>query len=166
LTLAIIRSLLFRVRQGVFAVPIDNVREIVSIPVDQIVNVHGRRTFDVRGRFIPLVGIEDIFEWPGSKATKAGPASETAAVSRINVVIVHTADNTIGLIVDELHGGQEIVIKSLAENFIHIRGLSGASILGDGSVWLLPDAAAAISMERSAPAGSSGNSLRRNHSRF
>jgi len=146
LTLAIIRSLLFRVRQGVFAVPIDNVREIVSVPVGQIVNVHGRRTFDVRGRFIPLVGIEDIFEWPGFPESQAVRTHELATFSRINIVIVHSADNTIGLMVDELHGGQEIVIKSLAENFIHIRGLSGASILGDGSVCLLLDAAAAISM--------------------
>jgi two-component system chemotaxis sensor kinase CheA len=146
LTLAIIRSLLFRVRQGVFAVPIDNVREIVSVPVGQIVNVHGRRTFDIRGRFIPLVGIEDIFEWPAFPGSQAERAHELATVARINIVIVHSADNTIGLMVDELHGGQEIVIKSLAENFIHIRGLSGASILGDGSVCLLLDAAAAISM--------------------
>ncbi|HUX88189.1 MAG TPA: chemotaxis protein CheW [Chloroflexota bacterium] len=51
-----------------------------------------------------------------------------------------------GLKVDELHGGQDIVIKSLAENFIHLRGLSGASILGDGSVCLLLDVGAAISM--------------------
>jgi two-component system chemotaxis sensor kinase CheA len=51
-----------------------------------------------------------------------------------------------GLRVDELQGGQDIVIKSLAENFIHIRGLSGASILGDGSVCLLFDVGAAIAM--------------------
>src|SRR5262249_56834320 len=62
LTLAIIRSLLFRLRHGVFAVPLDNVREIVSVPVDQIVTIHGRRTFDVRGEFIPLVAIDDVFE--------------------------------------------------------------------------------------------------------
>ena len=49
LTLAIIHSLLFRLRHGVFAVPIDNVREIVSVPVDQIVTVHGRRTFGSTG---------------------------------------------------------------------------------------------------------------------
>lgn len=51
-----------------------------------------------------------------------------------------------GLRVDELHGGQDIVIKSLAENFVEIRGLSGASILGDGSVCLLLDVAAAIDL--------------------
>lgn len=145
LTLAIIRSLLFGVRQGVFAVPIDNVREIVSVPVDQIISVHGRRTIEVRGRFIPLVGIEDIFEW-AERGEHPETAGEPASARQVNVVIVHTADNTLGLEVDELHGGQEIVIKSLAENFVHIRGLSGASILGDGSVCLLLDAAAAIGM--------------------
>jgi two-component system chemotaxis sensor kinase CheA len=62
------------------------------------------------------------------------------------VVILHTANKTMGLKVNELHGGQDIVIKSLAENFVHIRGLSGASILGDGSVCLLLDVGAAIDM--------------------
>jgi len=71
---------------------------------------------------------------------------DEAPTRRVNVVILHSATKTMGLKVDELHGGQDIVIKSLAENFIHIRGLSGASILGDGSVCLLLDVAAAIAM--------------------
>jgi two-component system chemotaxis sensor kinase CheA len=148
LTLAIIRSLLFRVRYGVFAVPIDNVREIVSVPVEDVLAVHGRQTFDVRGTFIPLVGIDDLFEWHGGNAElEADEADgEVARRKRINVVILHSADQSIGLCVDELHGGQEIVIKSLAENFVHIRGLSGASILGDGSVCLLLDAGAVVAL--------------------
>jgi two-component system chemotaxis sensor kinase CheA len=144
LTLAIIRSLLFRVRHGVFAVPIDNVREIVSVPTDQIISIHGRQTFDVRGEFIPLVDIDDIFEW--HSGMESAQDQDEAATRRVNVVILHSATKTMGLKVDELHGGQDIVIKSLAENFIHIRGLSGASILGDGSVCLLLDVAAAIAM--------------------
>jgi two-component system chemotaxis sensor kinase CheA len=147
LTLAIVRSLLFRVRHGIFAVPIENVREIVSVPVDQVLTIHGRQTFDVRGTFVPLVGIDDIFDWRGADAPH--PASATAdqsATKRIEIVILHSAERTVGLRVNELHGGQEIVIKSLAENFISIRGLSGASILGDGTVCLLLDAAAVIAM--------------------
>ncbi|HWB12064.1 MAG TPA: chemotaxis protein CheW [Pirellulales bacterium] len=148
LTLAIIRSLLFRVRQGIFAVPMDNVREIVSVNVDQVLAVHGRETFDVRGKFVPLVGIDDIFDWRcGNHANPPGAAAgDQPATKRIDVVILHSADRTMGLKVDELHGGQEIVIKSLAENFVPIRGLSGASILGDGTVCLLLDTAAAINM--------------------
>jgi two-component system chemotaxis sensor kinase CheA len=148
LTLAIIRSLLFRVRQGMFAVPIDNVREIVSVPVEEILTVHGRRTFDVRGTFIPLVGIDDLFEWHGCDDSLSAEESDgdPALRKRVNAVILHSGEQTIGLRVDELQGGQEIVIKSLAENFVPIRGLSGASILGDGSVCLLLDAGAAIAM--------------------
>lgn len=145
LTLAIIRCLLFRLRHGMFAVPIDGVREIVSVPFDEIVTIHGRHTFEVRGEFLPLVDIDDVFDWP-----EPGIGGEPASVPResrsCNVVILQNANETIGLRVDELHGGQDIVIKSLAENFVHIRGLSGASILGDGSVCLLLDVAAAIDL--------------------
>ncbi|MFN0050932.1 MAG: chemotaxis protein CheW [Planctomycetales bacterium] len=148
LTLAIIRSLLFRLRHGIFAVPIDNVREIVSVPVDQIVTVHGKQTFDVRGQFIPLVDIDDIFDWHQMRYRYPGDreVADESEAKRVNVVILHSADKTMGLRVNELHGGQDIVIKSLAENFIHVRGLSGASILGDGSVCLLLDVGAAIGM--------------------
>ncbi len=148
LTLAIVRSLLFRLRHGVFAVPIANVREIVSVAVDEIVTIHGRQTFEVRGEFIPLADIDDIFQWhnadycyPGSWAV-----SEERNARRLNVVILHAAEKTMGLKVNELQGGQDVVIKSLAENFLHVRGLSGASILGNGSVCLLLDVAAAIGL--------------------
>ncbi len=147
LTLAIIRSLLFRVPYGIFAVPIENVREIVSVPADEVLSVHGRQTFDVRGTFLPLVSIDDLFEWHGDgQRPVSAEAGAGDGPSRINVVILHSGEQSIGLRVDELHGSQEIVIKSLAENFIHIRGLAGASILGDGSVCLLLDAGAAISL--------------------
>ena len=142
LTLAIIRSLLFRVKHGIFAVPIDNVREIVSVPLDQIVSVHGRQTFEARGEFIPLADIDDVFDWHG--LDRASPTD--VSVKRVNVVILHSSNKTMGLKVNELLGGQDIVIKSLAENFVHIRGLSGASILGDGSVCLLLDVGAAIDL--------------------
>ncbi|MCY2964665.1 MAG: chemotaxis protein CheW, partial [Planctomycetota bacterium] len=144
LTLAIIRCLLFRLRHGMFAVPIDGVREIVSVPLAEIVTIHGRHTFEVRGEFIPLVDIDDVFDWHEATTNHTVPASRDA--KRVNVVILQATNETIGLRVDELHGGQDIVIKSLAENFVHIRGLSGASILGDGSVCLLLDVAAAIDL--------------------
>ncbi|MGQ0635668.1 MAG: chemotaxis protein CheA [Planctomycetaceae bacterium] len=147
LTLAIIRSLLFRLRHGVFAVPIDNVREIVSVPVDQIVSIHGRQTFEVRGEFIPLVDLDDVFEWHAG--AEAGSGRSATEAKRLKVVILHSGNRTMGLTVDELQGSQDIVIKSLAENFIPIAGLSGASILGDGSVCLLLDAGALIDLTTS-----------------
>lgn len=148
LTLAIIRSLLFQLRHGMFAVPIDTVREIVSVPLDQIVTIHGRKTFEVRGEFIPLVDIDDVFTWHSVEYRNpaGGRTASESETQRVNVVILHSNDRTMGLKVDELHGSQDIVIKSLAENFISIRGLSGASILGDGSVCLLLDVGAVIGM--------------------
>ena len=62
------------------------------------------------------------------------------------MVILHFAGNVVGLRVDELLGSQDIVIKSLSDNFIDIRGLSGASVLGDGSVCLMLDVGAVIDM--------------------
>lgn len=145
LTLAIIRCLLFRLKHGMFAVPIDGVREIVSVPLDEIVTIHGRHTFEVRGEFVPLVEIDDVFDWPQTAAIQSRSTALHEA-KRVNVVILQATNETVGLRVDELQGGQDIVIKSLAENFVHIRGLSGASILGDGSVCLLLDIAAAIDL--------------------
>ncbi len=147
LTLAIIRSLLFRVRHGTFAVPIENVREIVSVPVADIVAIHNRRTFDVRGEFVPLVGLDEIFHWHDhdyGHERQSAPDSE--ASRQVNVIILDSGTRTVGLQVNELVGGQDIVIKSLADNFMHIRGLSGATILGDGTVSLLLDVGATIEM--------------------
>lgn len=149
LTLAIIRSLLFRVRHGVFAVPIENVREIVSVPIDEVVSIQDRHTFDVRGEFIPLVDVDEIFDWHDidyGHGDGGRPVVAEENQRRINVVILDADTRTMGLRVDELVGGQDIVIKSLAEHFMHIRGLSGASILGDGSVSLLMDVGAAIEL--------------------
>jgi len=61
-------------------------------------------------------------------------------------VILQAGERTMGLQVNELIGSQEIVIKSLSRNFVHIRGLSGASILGDGSVCLMLDVATLMDM--------------------
>jgi two-component system, chemotaxis family, sensor kinase CheA len=149
LTLAIIRSLLFRLRDGVFAVALENVREIVAVPPGKIVSVFGKRTFDVRGTFIPLVDIDDIFDWHDPRRVDGSDRKATgigAGEKLVNVVILHSGNRTLGLQVEELLGGQDIVIKSLAENFVQTRGLSGASILGDGSVCLLLDVGAAIDL--------------------
>jgi two-component system chemotaxis sensor kinase CheA len=154
LTLAIIRSLLVQFRDGVFSIPIDDVREIVSVPQNEVYSVHGHRTIDVRGEFIPLAGMGDVFEWntiEETTRTAADPSSRAA----INVVILKNGDQTFGLCVDELLGGADIVIKSLADNFSSIRGLSGASVMGDGSVCLMLDINTLTEMvaEQSRPQG-------------
>jgi two-component system chemotaxis sensor kinase CheA len=149
LTLAIIRSLLVRLRDVTLAMPIDDVREIVSVAEDNIITVHGKQTIDVRGEFIPLVRIDDVFQWHDidygyqrdDEKAQCGSANNS-----VEVVVLQASRRSIGLRVDELIGSQDIVIKSLSDNFLSIRGLSGASILGDGSVSLMLDVGTFIDM--------------------
>lgn len=143
LTLTITRCMLFRLPQAVFAAPIENVREIVRLADHQVVAANGRQVFDVRGEFMPLVGIDDLFAWPG--ATGGPGAGDT-------VVILQAGAQSVGLRVDTPLGGQDLVVKPLDEHYVHIQGLGGASILGDGSVCLLLDVATCIGRALS-PAG-------------
>ena len=144
LTLAIIRSLLIRNRSGYFSIPIDDVREIVSISPDQIHAVHRHLTIDVRGELISLVTMENIFDW--NVSAESGSKDGNASSRNINVVLLYSRGRTLGLCVDSLVGRADIVIKSLSENFVAIRGLSGASIMGDGTVCLMLDCASLIEL--------------------
>jgi len=148
LTLAIIRSLLFRLRQGVFAAPIENVHEIVSVDRSAIISVLGRHSIEVRGEFIPLLDIEDIFDWHKTEYAYPdhGAVANECQAATISVLIVTASNKTIGLRVNALVGCEDLVVKSLDENFRSIRGLAGASILGDGSVCLLLDITACIDL--------------------
>ncbi len=146
LTLAIIDSLLVRLRNVVFSLPMDDVREIVSIAERDIITVLDKHTFEVRGEFIPLFGAHDIFRWHNVDYGYNSSATDYTPEPIVEVVILHAAGKTIGLRVNEFLGSQDIVIKSLSDNFINIRGLSGASILGDGNVCLMLDVGAVIDM--------------------
>lgn len=153
LTLAIIRSLLFQLRQGTFAAPIEHVREIVSINKKEIISVHGRDSIEVRGEFIPLIRIEDVFDWHNTKYSHATNNQIEAPLEEKNkelmsVLILSSVTSSMGLEVYELQGCQDVVVKPLDENFTYIRGLAGASILGDGSVCLLLDVAACLEIAR------------------
>lgn len=137
LTLTITRCMLFQLPQAVFAAPIENVREIVRLADHRVVSANGRQFCDVRGEFLPLIGIDDLFAWQGR---------ERGAEAADNVVILHSGGQSFGLQVNMLLGGQDIVVKPLDENYTHIRGLGGASILGDGSVCLLLDVATCVGL--------------------
>lgn len=148
LTLAIITSLLVRCRNVTFSLPIDDVREIVSVDREKIVTVLGKQTFEVRGEYIPLLTVEDIFHWHNIDYGRgtARVVCDNDAAGKTEIVILHAAGKKIGLHVDELVGSQDLVIKSLSDNFMGIRGLSGASILGDGSICLMLEVGSFIDM--------------------
>lgn len=143
LTMAILPSLMIVVGVDVFAVPVESVVEIVRLPAGELPTVHGRRTACIRGRIISLVELDELFSWNEPSRGKDNVERQEATL-----VIVGTEGQEIGLVVDSLIGEQDIVIKSLEENFRNVDGIAGASILGDGRVSLILDVSALVEMSR------------------
>jgi two-component system chemotaxis sensor kinase CheA len=143
LTLAILPSLLARICGEVYAMPLEAVEEIVKVPVNEIYTIQGKEAIRVRNRVLSLARLDEIFTWPSGALAQRNldspPREET-------VVIVEANDVQVGLVVDSLLGEDDIVIKSLAHNFVNVRGLAGASILGDGRVSLILDVGVLIDM--------------------
>jgi two-component system chemotaxis sensor kinase CheA len=155
LTLAIMSSLLVRIFEEIYAIPLDHIDEIVEVRPRQIFRVQGRPTIEIRKKIVALVSLGDMFRWGGKdhpaiarrEHNQNGPTSGNGnEVEKLRVVIVQNGETTIGLLVDQLIGMQEIVLKSLEKNFRAISGLSGASILGDGRVSLILDVDGLISI--------------------
>jgi two-component system, chemotaxis family, sensor kinase CheA len=151
LTLAIMASLLVRIYEEIYAIPLDHIDEIVEVRSSQIYRVQGRPTIEIRKKIVALVALSDVFRWGGNAHPSArngalarNPADPTA--QKHIVVVVQNGETTIGLLVDELIGMQEVVLKSLEKNFRSIPGLSGASILGDGRVSLILDLDAVLGL--------------------
>lgn len=138
LTLAIMPVLLVRVCGEAYAIPLDHLAEIVEVQPSQVYRVQGLRSIEVRGRIISLVELAELYRSRG--ASRGEPTANGKQV----VVVVSNGEATVGLIVDQLIGMQEAVLKSLEKNFRPVRGLSGASILGDGRVSLILDVDALI----------------------
>ncbi len=142
LTLAIVQALLVRVAGGIYALPIHSVTETLRVEPPQIHRVNQREAIMLRETILPLVALRRVF----GAEDEAEPEVGSADGSRL-VVAVHTTTQharQVGLIVEGLIGEQEIVIKPLGHLVGDIAGVSGAAILGDGSVALIVDVAALI----------------------
>lgn len=130
LTLAIIQALMVKVGAEKYAISLGSIQTIEDIPVSEIKYVHAKEVIHLRGNVIPLIRLRNLLEVPG----------DFDESENITVVIVSKGDKQAGLVVDSLIGQMEIVIKALGK-YIHInRMISGATILGDGSVALIIDA--------------------------
>ena len=134
LTLAIVQALLVRVAGGTYALPIHSVTETLRIEADQVHRVNQRDAMLLRDAVLPLISLRQVFGVGGAASSDG---------SRL-VVAVHTGNRQVGLVVDGLVGEQEIVIKPLGQLVGDIAGISGAAILGDGSVALIVDVAALV----------------------
>jgi two-component system chemotaxis sensor kinase CheA len=130
LTLAIIQALMVKLGDEKFAISLGSIQTIEDIPVSEIKYVHAKEVIHLRGSVIPLIRLRELLDVPG----------ECEDQSNITVVIVSKGDKLAGLVVDSLIGQMEIVIKSLGKYININKMISGATILGDGSVALIIDA--------------------------
>ena len=130
LTLAIIQALMVKLGDEKYAISLGAIETIEDVPVTDIKYIHAKEVINLRGSVIPLIRLRDILDVPGEQEE-----SDT-----ITVVIVRKGDKLAGLVVDSLIGQMEIVIKSLGKYININRMISGATILGDGSVALIIDA--------------------------
>lgn len=137
LTLAILDGQLVRVGDETYIVPLISIIESLQVKMEQVNAVAGNaEVYKLRNEYIPIVRLYDIFNInPDSADLRNGL-----------LVVVEAEGNKIAIYVDELLGQQQVVIKSLETNFRKINGLSGATILGDGTVALIIDIAGLIEL--------------------
>lgn len=130
LTLAIIDGIVVMVGDERYILPTVNVKEAVNISRDQYNNIAGKgETVAIRGWIYPLIRIHDIFD------IASGRQQPWEGI----VVLAETESRDVALLVDEIIGKQEVVIKNLGNHFRDVRGVSGGAILGDGKVGLILD---------------------------
>ncbi len=134
LTLAIIQSLMVVVGNEKYAISLASIQTIEDIPAADIKFVEAKEVIQLRGSVIPIIRLSKVL---GVESTKSPD-------DNLMVVIVKKGDKLAGLVVDELIGQQEIVIKSLGKYISKCKFISGATILGDGEVALILDANALI----------------------
>jgi two-component system chemotaxis sensor kinase CheA len=128
LTLAILDGMIVRVGAEKYIIPITSIIETMRPKPGQVHRLEGRNDLlNVRGDFLPLIYLNRVFSIPSSQNDP----------SRGLVVLVESGTAKMGLMVDELIGQQQVVIKSLEANADPVKGISGATILGDGKVSLI-----------------------------
>lgn len=127
LTLAIIEGLLVKVGDDHFILPLSSVEECLELTNEDIAKSHGRNIVNLRGTIIPYISLHERFCINSNR-----PNIEQVVVSNIH-------NQSIGFVVDQVLGQHQTVLKSLGKYYKNIDGISGATILGDGTVALIID---------------------------
>lgn len=130
LTLAIIQTLVVQLGNEIYALPSSYIEQITSLNRNEIKHIRQQEVFMLRGEVVPLVRLQDLLDTPDSKNLE---------IEELDVVVLKIGDRLIGCIVDSLLRQQDVVIKSLGGYLGAIKGIAGATILGDGRVALILD---------------------------
>jgi two-component system chemotaxis sensor kinase CheA len=129
LTLAIIQALMVQVGEEKYAIPLGNINGIEDIPKNEICFVQSKEVINLRGTVIPILRLHEILD-----IEESGEEAES-----LIVVVIKKGEQQVGLVIDDLLGQQETVIKSLGKHITYNKLFSGATILGDGEVALILD---------------------------
>ena len=130
LTLAILDGQLVRVGNQVYIFPLVSIVESLSVDMKQVSTVAGAcDLLRLRDEYIPIIPLYEAF----------GIEPDSRNLEKSLIVVVESENTKVGLVVDELQAQQQVVIKSLETNYQSVQGISGATILGDGTVSLILD---------------------------
>jgi two-component system chemotaxis sensor kinase CheA len=131
LTLSIIFSMLVKVEDETYAIPFNSIVEITTVPEDEVSTLYGQKVIQFREQVVPLIYLNDVFHVPEGNTVYDR--------QQLFIVIVRKGNKTVGLVVDEVIGQQEVVLKSLGGYLTNLYAISGATILGNGEVALIID---------------------------
>ncbi len=129
ITLAIIKALIIKVCDKTYAIPINSVMETMMVEAAAVRTIERKEVIELRDSTLPLLWLGDIF--------KLSTASRSR--KRFFVAVVGFAEKRVGIVVDELLGQQDVVIKSLGESLAFVRGIAGAADLGNQKTILVLD---------------------------
>jgi len=144
LTLAIIQILIVKSGEEIYGIPLINVVENIRVKREDVKTIEGRDVIRIRERVLPVARLDTI--------VRGGSFVEENKKDNIFIVIIGVGEKRFGLLVDELCGQEEIVMKSMGEYMKGTEGVAGASITGDGKVVLILDAASALDSQERRPA--------------
>jgi two-component system chemotaxis sensor kinase CheA len=117
------------VAQETYIVPLASVIESIHLSADDVKSIGGTgRVVEVRNEYLPLIALDELFDVPRPEASSGGI-----------MIVVEAEGGRVALVVDELIGQHQVVVKNLEANYRKVPGVSGATILGDGRVALILD---------------------------
>lgn len=130
LTLAIIQTLTVQLGKEMYAIPSGYIEAILNLNRNDIKRIHKQEVFMFRGEVLPLIRLQDVLDTPGALNNQ---------LDELDIVVLRIGERLAGCVVDGLHSQRDVVIKSLGGYLGSIKGIAGATILGDGKVVLILD---------------------------
>ena len=140
LTLAILDGQIVKVGDQTFIIPLHSISETLMFDKEQTNSVAGKsELYQYRDTYIPVIRLYELFNIKSNTAAEVDPLNITSKRQTDLLIVFDTGEKHAGILVDDVVGQQQVVIKSLEQNYNNVPGVTGATILGDGSVALILD---------------------------